>query len=109
MNYRKVLAASLLAAVAVAPSGWSQLIPEMNRKNAASAEALMLRSQELTEKINRAKSQGKDISTAEAERAEGGKAMQQGNDQGALRHFRAGERALETTQPNASGNSGSSH
>jgi len=94
MNYR-VLAASLLVALAVAPSAWSQLMPERNPENATSPESLLVQSQDLTEKINSAKSQGRDISRAKAERAEAEKAMQQGNDQEALHHFQAGERALK--------------
>ena len=92
--YRKVLAASLLGALAIAPSAWSQLKPEANPKNAVSVGSLLVRSQNLTEQINRAKSEGKDTSTAEAERAEAENAIQQGNNQAAVRHFQAGERAL---------------
>jgi hypothetical protein len=93
------LAASLVAALAAAPSAWSQLTPEANPKNAASVESLLVQSQDLTEGINRAKSQGKDTAAAEAERAEAERAeaeiaIQHGNDQAALRHFQAGGRAL---------------
>lgn len=94
MDYRKLLAASLLGALTVASSAWSQLMPEANPKNTVSVGSLLVRSQDLTERIDRAKSQGKDTSTAEAERAKAENAMQQGNDQAALRHFQAGERAL---------------
>jgi hypothetical protein len=94
MKYR-VLAASLLVALAVAPSAWSQLMPERNPENATSSESLRAQSQALTEQINVAKSRGKDISKAQAERAEAEKAMQKGNDQEALDHFEAGEQALK--------------
>jgi hypothetical protein len=94
INSRKLLAASFLGALTVASSAWSQLTPEANPKNTVSVGSLLVRSQDLTERIDRAKSQGKDTSTAEAERAEAEKAIQQGNDQAALRHFQAGERAL---------------
>jgi hypothetical protein len=107
MNYRKVLAASLFTALAFAPSAWSQLVPEMNPKNTTSAESLAAMSQDLTEKISKAKSQGRDVSAAVAERARGERAMQQGNDQEAVQHFQAGEQALVISQPKASGNSGS--
>jgi hypothetical protein len=107
MNYRKVLAASLFAGLAFATTAWSQLVPEMNPKNATSAESLAALSQDLTEKISKAESQGRDVSAAVTERAQGERAMQQGNDQEALRHFQAGEQALGMSQPKASGNSGS--
>lgn len=94
MKYRKLLAASLVAALAAAPSAWSQLTPEANPKNAASVGSLLVQSQDLTEGINRAKSRGKDTTAAEAERAEAESAIQQGNNQAAIRHFEAGERAL---------------
>lgn len=94
MNYRKVLAMSLLGVLAVAPSAWSQLMPQANPKNAASVGSLLVRSQDLTAEIDRAKSQGKNTNAAEAERAEAESAIQQGNDQAALRHFEAAERAL---------------
>jgi hypothetical protein len=71
------------------------LIPERNPENATSSKSLLARAQDLTERINSAKSQGKDISRAQAERAEAEKAMQQGNDQEALDHFEAGEQALK--------------
>jgi hypothetical protein len=99
MNYPKVLAASLVATLAVAPSAWSQLVPQMNTKNPTSAESLAALSQDLTEKINQAKSQGRDVSAPVAERAAGERALQQGNDKEALRHFQAGEQALRISQP----------
>jgi hypothetical protein len=108
MSYLKVLAVSFVAALAVSPSAWSQLVPQMNSKNSTSAESLAALSQDLTEKINKAESQGRDVSAAAAERAAGEKAMQQGNDQEALRHFQAGEQALGTTHPKAPGNPASS-
>jgi hypothetical protein len=56
MNYRKVFATGFVAALAVAPSAWSQLVPQMNPNNATSAESLAALSQDLTEKIGKAKS-----------------------------------------------------
>lgn len=94
MNYRKVLAASLLGVLAVTASARSQLMPEANPRNATSVGSLLVRSQDLTEKIDHARSQGKDTRTAEAERTQAENAMQHGNDQAALRHFQAGEQAL---------------
>jgi|SRR5580692_6664674 hypothetical protein len=108
MSYREVLAVSLVATLAVPPSAWSQLVPQMNGKNSTSAESLAALSQDLTEKINKAESQGRDVSAAAAERTAGEKAMQQGNDQEALRHFQAGEQALGTIHPKTPGNPGSS-
>ena len=64
MNYRKVFAMGLVAALAVAPSAWSQLVPQMNPKNTTSAESLAALSQDLTEKISKAESQGRDVSAA---------------------------------------------
>jgi hypothetical protein len=54
---------------------------------------ILARSQELTSKINRAKSIGKNTSTTETERSEGEKAIQHGNDKEVLRLFQIGERA----------------
>ena len=69
-------------------------MPQANPKNAASVGSLLVRSQDLTAEIDRAKSQGKNTSAAEAERTEAENAIQQGNDQAALRHFQAAERDL---------------
>ena len=99
MNYRKVFAMGLVAALAVAPSAWGQLVPQMNPKNTTSAESLAALSQDLTEKISKAESQGRDVSAAAAERAQGERAMQQGNDQEAVQHFQKGEQALVIGQP----------
>lgn len=108
MNYRNVYATTgLVVALAVAPSAWCQLVPRMNANNPTSAESLTALSQDLTEKISQAKSQGRDVSAAVAERALGERAMQQDNDQEAVRHFQSGEQALGFSQPKASGNSGS--
>lgn len=94
MNHRAV-AAGLLLVLTVALAVWGQLIPERNPENATSPKSLRAQPQDLTEKIDRAKSRGRDISRAEAERVEAEEAMQQGNDQEALHHFQAGERALK--------------
>ena len=67
------------------PSLRARILPRAN---------LWLRSQNLTSNINKATSQGIDTSAAKAERAEGEKAMQQGNEREALRHFQAGEQSL---------------
>jgi hypothetical protein len=94
MNYGKVLATSLFGLLLVAPSAWSQLVPQANPQNTASVGSLLVRSQHITEEIDRAKSQGKNTSAAEAERGEAERAIQQGNNKAALRHFDAAERAL---------------
>jgi hypothetical protein len=95
MNYRKALGACLIGILASSPSAWSQLKPEANPENSTSLGSLLVQSQHLTEHINRAKSQGRDTSSAEAERSQAEKAIQEGDDSAALRHFRAGERTLE--------------
>ena len=97
-----LLAAAAIAFVAVAPAGWSQMVPETNPALAparnpnhpTSTESLAAQAQDLTKKINEAKAQGKDTSVASAEQSKGEKSMQQGNAQEALRHFDAGEQAL---------------
>jgi hypothetical protein len=93
MGNCKILA-SLIVVLSVASPAWSQLIPEKSPRNATLAESLVAQSQELTSKIAQARSQGKDTNVAEAERTEGERAMQQGNEREALRHFQAGEQAL---------------
>jgi hypothetical protein len=105
MKSHRVLAASFAAALALAPSAWSQLVPQIDAKNPTSAESLAAMSQDLTERISKAKLQGADVSVAETERAQGERAIQQGNDHEALRHFQAGEQALGRSQsaPPASG------
>jgi hypothetical protein len=97
-----VLAATAFALVALAPAGWSQMLPEANPALAparnpnhpTSSESLAAQAQDLTRKINEAKAQGKDTSVASAEQSQGERSMQQGNGQEALRHFDAGEQAL---------------
>ena len=86
--------ASLIVVLSVASPAWNQLIPQKSPRNATSAESLVAQSQELTSKIAQARSQGKDTNVAEAERTEGEKAIQQGNEREALRHFQSGEQAL---------------
>ncbi|HEV3112828.1 MAG TPA: hypothetical protein VGY99_20265 [Candidatus Binataceae bacterium] len=103
MTYRiTALAATAIALVALAPSGWSQMVPETNPALAparnpshpTSSESLAAQAQDLTKKINEAKAKGKDTSVASAEQSQGERSMQQGNEQEALRHFDAGEQAL---------------
>jgi hypothetical protein len=97
-----VLAATAVAFVALAPAGWSQMVPETNPALAparnpshpTSSESLAAQAQDLTKKINEAKAEGKDTTVASAEQSQGEKSMQQGNEQEALRHFDAGEQAL---------------
>jgi hypothetical protein len=101
MRYSLILI-SALAFFALAPAGFSQLVPETNPQlapaknpnNPTSGESLAAQAQDLTKEIDQAKAQGKDTSVAAAEQARGEQSMQQGNQQEALRHFKAGEQAL---------------
>jgi hypothetical protein len=95
--------AIIVAFLAAAPAGWSQLVPEINPKLApttnpkhqTSSESLAAQAQHLTKKISQAKAQGRNTGVAEAKRAEGERSMMQGNEKEAVRDFQAGERALE--------------
>jgi|HubBroStandDraft_6_1064221.scaffolds.fasta_scaffold1302246_2 hypothetical protein len=103
MSPSKVLEVMVVVGALLASSyGWGQsfpdtgpkLAPKFESKNPTSSESLAAESQNLTSNINKATSQGIDTSAAKAERAEGEKAMQQGNEREALRHFQAGEQSL---------------
>jgi hypothetical protein len=106
MKYRIIALASTVAFLALAPAGWSQMVPETNPAlaptknptNPTSSESLAAQAQDLTGKINQAKAQGKDTSVASAEQVEGEKSMQDGHEQDALKHFEAGERALNNNE-----------
>jgi hypothetical protein len=107
MSYRLSLAAAVLALFAFAPVGFSQTAPETgaalaptrNPKHPTSGESLAAQAQDLTRKIQEARAQGRDTSTAASEQAKGEQAMQSGNSQEALRHFEAGEQALGMAEP----------
>jgi hypothetical protein len=102
MRHRIALMSAVIALFAFAPAGWSQMVPDANpalapSKSAThptSTESLAAQAQDLTKKIEQAKAQGKDTSAATAEQSQGEQAMQQGNQQEAVRHFQAGEQAL---------------
>jgi hypothetical protein len=102
MSYHIFLTVTILAVLAVASPGWTQQVPDanpklaptINPKNPTSVESLAAYSQELTREISQAHARGKDTSAAEAERAQGERSMQQGNQREAVRHFQAGEQAL---------------
>jgi hypothetical protein len=104
-----LLAVTVFTFLATVPSGWSQIVPETNPKlapkinaaNPTSSESLAAQSQDLTKKINEAKAQGKNTSAAAVERMQGEKAIQQGNADDAVRHFKAGDRALSTDESQA--------
>jgi len=102
MRYSILLIVSMVTYFALAPAALTQLVPETNPQlaptknpnNPTSGESLAAQAQELTKEINEAKAQGKNTSVASAERAQGEQSMQEGNDQEALGHSKAGERAL---------------
>jgi hypothetical protein len=102
MKCRIALITGVVALLAFAPAGWSQMVPDANPRLApskstehpTSSESLEAQAQDLTKKIDAAKAQGKDTTTATAEQTQAEKSMQQGNEQDALRHFQAGEQAL---------------
>jgi hypothetical protein len=102
MMQRIMLATSAVAILVLAPVSWSQVAPETppvlaptrSHEHPTSAESLLAQAQELTKQISQAKAQGKDTRVAEKEQTRGEKAMQQGKEQEALRHFQAGERDL---------------
>ncbi len=106
MKYAMTLAAGIAAFLATAPAGWSQIAPDNNPKltptrsstHPTSSESLAAQAQDLTEKINQARSQGKDTSIAASEQSQGEQAMQQGKEREALKHFQAGEQALDSDQ-----------
>jgi hypothetical protein len=107
MNCRIALAAAVLAFFAFLPVGFAQtaaesgtaLAPTRNPEHPTSSESLAAQAQDLTRKIQEARAQGRDTSTAASEQAKGEQAMQSGNSQEALRHFEAGEQALGMAQP----------
>jgi hypothetical protein len=102
MRHRLALITGVVALLAFAPMGWSQMVPDANPKlapskskqNPTSSESLEAQAQDLTKKIDAAKAQGRDTSAASAEQTQGEKSMQDGHEQQALRHFKAGEQAL---------------
>lgn len=102
MKRQIVLFASGIALSLLAPSAWTQTVPDTNLALAptispshpTSSESLAPEAQELTKDISQAKSEGKDTHVASEEQAEGERSMQEGKEQEALRHFEAGERAL---------------
>jgi hypothetical protein len=105
MKYPIALAASIFLLIAVAPIGFAQtsagtagaLAPTRNPQHPTSSESLQAQAQDLTTKIQEAKTQGRDTDAAASEQAQGEQAMQQGKSQEALRHFEAGERDLATS------------
>jgi hypothetical protein len=111
MRQQIALIASAIAFFVLAPVAWTQappdtnpaLAPTKNPSHPTSGESLEAHAQELTKEINQAKSDGRDTSVASKEQTEGERSMQQGKEQDALRHFQAGERALNTKESPQSG------
>ncbi len=106
-------AAGFALLVAFAPIGSAQtssgangaLAPTRNPQHPTSSESLQAQAQDLTRKIQEAKTQGRDTNAAASEQAKGEQAMQQGNSEEALHHFEAGEHDLEgSAQSQSSGN-----
>jgi hypothetical protein len=109
MKYPTLLAAAILSGLALAPAAFAQtappasaaLAPARNPRHPTSIESLTAQAQDLTKEIQAAKAKGQDTSAAASEQAQGEQAMQQGNPQEALRHFKAGQRDLGMAESQA--------
>ena len=105
MKCRFAVAVAAAAILTAGASGWTQLPPDaspklaptLNPKHPTSVESLNAYAQDLTKKIKEAQAQGKDTSVAETERLDAEKSMQHGDQEGALRHFEAGEKVLQSS------------
>jgi hypothetical protein len=110
MKHPNILAATVLSVLVFAPVGFAQtappaggaLAPSRSSRHPTSTESLTAQAQDLTKEIQAAKAKGHDTTAAASEQAKGEQAMQQGNSQEALLHFKAGEHDLGMTESQSS-------